>query len=105
MSLALIVLLLAHHAGSQFDITQRVRVSGSVQAARWGYPHTTLTLKIGGTSWFIDGPRPQAGERSWWGHAAPKRGERLVIDGAPRRDGLPSVLLQRVTFSDGEVRP
>ena len=99
----------AHHSQTQYDINQTVTVEGTLTKGSWRNPHALFLVqgkRVGSTDaaeeWTIEGPSFRQLESKGWGPMVSKAGDKLVVEGHPRRDGQRELLLLSVTLADGK---
>lgn len=102
--------LLAHHSQSQFEPELTISIEGTLTKASWSNPHTLFVIegrKVGGSDsaqeWTVEGPSPRQLEAKGWGRTVSKAGDKVTVEGRPRRDGQPELLLLSVTLADGKT--
>jgi uncharacterized protein DUF6152 len=100
----------AHHSASaEFDVTKRISVQGTLTKIDWINPHIFLFFERqqGGTTqmWEAETAPP-----AWWRNVGMNRstfanhiGELVTIEGMPARNGANVMVLQAITFANGET--
>lgn len=106
----------AHHSQTQFDTTRTITLEGTVTEIRWTNPHAFVYIDgkdTSGTetslqSWAIEAPGPRGLESAGWKKDSAKVGDKVTVNGNPRRDGKAQMLVTSITLPDGtkiSVRP
>lgn len=95
----------AHHSSSQFDMTRRLQVSGTVVRFQWANPHVKLFLMVpkDGKSelWAFEGNSPNVLARSGWYSNLLQAGQKITVITQPSRDGRKIGLLSSVKLANG----
>ena len=85
VALALPTAVAAHH-GWAWTQQEESRISGTIQSISFGNPHMHLELRNDQGTWQVDLSPPIVAQRSGFGPAAAKAGDRAVITGHRARD-------------------
>lgn len=98
----------AHHEVGGYELDRPVVVDGVVREFVWANPHVMLYLEVpkagtGSEVWALEAGSVQALERSGWTRRALRRGDRVKVLLAPKRDARRAGRILRVTESDGRV--
>ena len=100
----------AHHSASaEFDVSSRISVQGTLTKVDWINPHIFISIEReeGGTTetWEAEGAPP-----AWWRNVGVNRstfaanvGQHVIVEGMPARNGSHNMVLQKITFSSGEI--
>lgn len=93
----------AHHAGSMFDDSKTLTLSGTVKSLELQNPHSYMWVFVGGGSdvWTVELPAPAMLARSGWKRNSAKPGDKISVDVHPLRDGSNGGILVRMVFADG----
>ena len=93
----------AHHSYAIYDNDKTLALLATVEAFNWANPHTVLQLVSqtngeGQTKWTIESSSPGILRRfGWTGHSV-KRGDRVLVEFSPMRDGSHAGRLHTVTL-------
>jgi hypothetical protein len=90
-SLALLPGAQAHHSQSEFDLSGKVEVQGTVTKLEWKSPHARLYLDVKNdkgevVSWNFELPSPNTLMRRGWKRDSLKAGDHVQVTGAPARN-------------------
>jgi DNA/RNA endonuclease YhcR with UshA esterase domain len=81
----------AHHSQSEFDLSARVEVEGTVTKLEWKSPHGRLYVDVKNgkgevVTWNFELPSPNTLMRRGWTRDTLKAGDRVTVAGAPARN-------------------
>jgi hypothetical protein len=100
---------LAHHSFAMFDRTKKVSVTGTVRTFEWSNPHVWLWINsVNGKGeqevWGFEGAAPgeMARLRGWTRNTFVK-GDKVIVEAAPLKDGRTGGSMGKVTRPDGTV--
>ena len=101
---------IAHHSYAIYENDKTLTLLATVEAFSWANPHTVLQLVsntnggVGQTRWTIESSSPGILRRfGWTGHSV-QRGDRVLVEFSPMRDGSYAGRLHTLTLVDtGEV--
>jgi hypothetical protein len=85
LALALPAAAAAHH-GWGWTQTEESRLSGTIESISFGNPHMHVKLRNAQGTWAVDLSPPSVAQRSGFGPAAAKAGDRATITGHRARD-------------------
>ena len=95
---------LAHHSYAVYDNDKTVTMTATVEEFMWANPHTVLQLAAvtnggeGQTRWTIESSSPGILRRfGWTGHSV-SRGDRVLVEYSPMRDGSHAGRLHTLTL-------
>ena len=97
----------AHHAAAaSFDVTENVVVEGYVNEFIFKNPHVNIIFTVTGddgveTQWMATAPATAPMRRWGWTDETIQAGQYLRMEGHPRRDGGPMILIEGQAFRDG----
>jgi len=100
--------LWAHHAfAAEFDISQPVKLQGTVTAMEWINPHAWIHLDVKGpdgkiTSWMIEGGSPNILLRRGFTKNSLEKGTEITVDGYRAKSGDTRANGANITFKDGK---
>ena len=105
----LVAPLRAHHSILPFDRSHPIEIRGDVVAFQWRNPHTYIDVRVSdgkaSVVWVVEADSPRMLESLGWNKASLAAGQKVVITGAPARDGSPSLLCQTVVPAGGQSLP
>lgn len=98
----------AHHSQSMFDLNNTVTVTGVVTEVDWANPHTFYYMDVVGkdgkkVTWAFEANAPNALHSVGWSEDTVKEGMTVSFIGNPRKDGKPTMLVQKVQLPDGKM--
>jgi hypothetical protein len=99
-------LAFAHHSYAIYENDKTLSMSATVEAFSWANPHTTLELvavpKDGEiqTRWTIESSSPGILRRFGWNGRSVRRGDRVLVEFSPMRDGSHGGRLHTLTLLD-----
>jgi hypothetical protein len=90
--------VLAHHSPARYDMQSRRAVEGTIASYEWGNPHVYLSVRENGGDrvWVVEAYPSTAMKQYGWAPDTFKRGEPVVVVGAPGRDATRSILFLRM---------
>jgi len=97
----------AHHSfAAEYDASQPVKVTGTVNRVEWMNPHIWFYVDVTDeqgrvTTWGFSGGPPGVLQRRGITKNALKKGDVVVVEGFRARDGSNNASGGRVTFADG----
>lgn len=102
--------LLAHHGGSEYDMTKVVSLKATVTDFQFVNPHTLINFTVKDDSgevieWQGELPSPNLLLRRGWNRNIVKSGEQITIIGNPAKNGKKGMQVKRLIFPDGHELP
>lgn len=100
-------LVSAHHSfAAEYDASQPVKVTGTVNRVEWTNPHIWFFVDVTDqqgrvTTWGFSGGPPGVLQRRGITRNVLKQGDVVVVEGFRARDGSNNASGGRVTFPDG----
>ena len=98
---------IAHHSYAIYENDKTLTLSATVEAFSWANPHTVLQLVSdtngggeGQTKWTIESSSPGILRRFGWTMHSVKRGDRVLVEFSPMRDGSHAGRLHTLTLVD-----
>ena len=98
---------IAHHSYAIYENDKTLTLSAPVEAFSWANPHTVLQLVSdtngggeGQTKWTIESSSPGILRRFGWTMHSVKRGDRVLVEFSPMRDGSHAGRLHTLTLVD-----
>lgn len=92
----------AHHGWSAYDSDTALKIEAPLQEVRYRNPHAEVQIDHDGRRWtVILAPTRRMESRGLPANALQK-GETILIEGYPKRDGSPEMRAERITV-DGKV--
>lgn len=102
----------AHHSNAQFDVGNCVNIAGTVRSMEWVYPHSWLWVVVPGADgsdavWGFEFPSPSQTLNldKRWTKTLLKKGDKIVVNYSPLKDGRHGGWMHAVTLPDGSVLP
>lgn len=100
----------AHHSGAMFDMTRCKSITGTVRKLEWVYPHSwlwvdTLDDQGAATPWGFEfmSPTQAKGIDPLWSKDVLKKGDKVVVNFLPMKDGRNGGAMRSVTMPNGHV--
>jgi len=98
----------AHHSFAMFDQTQCLKLTGTVRAYEFHYPHTWLWLAVEDsnhkmTIWGMQGASPPMMAQQGFTEDAFKVGDKITVVYNPLKDGRKGGSLQQAILGNGQV--
>jgi hypothetical protein len=106
MALFLASPALAHHSFAAYDDTKTLSLAATIEALDWANPHTVLHVLTqendaeAPKEWTIETSSPGILQRFGWKRNSLKRGDRVLVEFNPMRDGSYFGRLHTVTLID-----
>ena len=102
--------LLAHHGGSEYDMTKVVSLKATVTDFQFVNPHTLINFTVkddGGEviEWQGELPSPNLLSRRGWSRSTLKPGDQVTVIGAPAKNGEKGMQVKKLVFPDGHELP
>ncbi len=97
----------AHHAfAAEYDVSQRVTISGTVTSFEWVNPHAWLHVDGKDengtiTRWSFEMGSPNGLLHRGWSRLELKKGDQITVDGYRAKDGRNVANARTVTLPDG----
>jgi hypothetical protein len=98
---------LAHHSvAADFDVSRKVRISGTISKVEFVNPHVLFLLDVKNpdgsvTQWNVEFASPNILIRSGITRDLLAKGTSIALDAYPAKDGSPKASGRTLTFSDG----
>lgn len=98
----------AHHSAAMFDSSKTVVLKGVVKQFQWTNPHSWLIVSVQTpdgrvVDWSVEMTSPNLLQRAGWRPSTIHPGDRIVVTGAPLRDGSLGAQFQKATLGDGRT--
>jgi hypothetical protein len=102
--------VLAHHGGSEYDMTKIVTLRATVTELQYVNPHTLLLFTVKDDSgkaidWTGELPSPNLLSRRGWSRSTLKSGDQVTIIGSPAKNGEKGMQVKKLVFPDGHELP
>lgn len=99
---------LAHHGDAAYDTTKLVTVKGTVSDFQFINPHVEIFINVKNPNgsmekWQGELTSPNHLAREGWTRHTLKPGDEIELVGYRAKNGAPSLRLQKVMFSSGQV--
>lgn len=109
-SLAAALPILAHHGGSEYDMTKIVSLHATVTELQYVNPHTLLIFTVKDDSgktaeWEGELPSPNLLSRRGWTRSTVKPGDQVTVIGAVAKNGANGMQVKKLVFPDGHEMP
>ncbi len=101
--------LWAHHGLAQFDTKHPLKLQGTVTRFQWINPHAYIFADVKDekgklTNWKLElGSLGMLTRFGGWTRDTLKRGDQIIVDGFPAKDGSPYMSLATVQLSNGKI--
>jgi len=84
---------MAHHGNSRYDLEKTITLTGTVTGFDWGNPHCLVYMDVKGEKgevqhWTLELASPFTMERAGWSKDSLMRGDAVVAETHPARNGL-----------------
>ena len=102
------VLVLAHHAATQYETDKLITLQGTVTEFRFVSPHPHLYFEVKDAAgnvavWVAEsGAPPSRWYNSGWRANALKVGDSITITGGPRKDGQKMLRIRKIVSPSGQ---
>ena len=102
------VLVLAHHAATQYETDKLITLQGTVTEFRFVSPHPHLYFEVKDAAgnvaaWIAEsGAPPSRWYNSGWRANALKVGDTITITGGPRKDGQKMLRIRKIVSPSGQ---
>jgi hypothetical protein len=98
----------AHHAGTAFDESRRLKVTGVVKEFKWVNPHCWLYLMVPNAKgeleeWQFEGGAISILGRAGWNSKLLRPGDKIVVSVKPLKSGEHGGEFSTVTKEDGKT--
>ena len=106
--LAMLTLLLAtqasaHHGWSEYDATQPLNLSGTIEAYGYENPHGFVRLKTAGKTWLVVLAPPSRLQNRGLGSEMLAKGSHAVVYGYPNRTKPDELRAERITIGEKTI--
>jgi hypothetical protein len=102
------VLVLAHHAATQYETDKLITLQGKVTEFRFVNPHPHLYFEVKDSAgdvsvWIAEsGAPPARWYNAGWRANALKAGDLITITGGPRKDGQKMMRIRKIVSPSGQ---
>ncbi|MES2537990.1 MAG: DUF6152 family protein [Pseudomonadota bacterium] len=93
----------AHHGWSEYDATQPLQLSGTIEDSGYVHPHGFVRLKTADKVWTVVLAPPSRMENRGLGKDLLKPGNRASVAGYPNRNNPEELRAERITIGDKTV--
>jgi Family of unknown function (DUF6152) len=103
--------VLAHHGGSNYDVTASATVKGIVTEFQWVNPHALILVDVTDENgkvekWIAETNSPNTLSRQGWNRNTVKAGDQVTLVGHRVKGGGYYINFSKITFADGkELNP
>jgi hypothetical protein len=92
---------LSHHGWSSYDEKKVIKVQAKLSGVRWANPHGSANVRYKNATWHVVlAPVSRMEAR---GLTRGMLGQRVTLEGYPRRDGTREMRIERVTVGNRTV--
>ena len=100
---ALPSLAFAHHGWSEYDASQVLKLTGTIQEAGYEHPHGYVKLKTTDKTWIAVLSPPSRMDNRGLSREALKAGETATVEGYPNRNKPDEMRAERITVAGKTV--
>jgi hypothetical protein len=102
-ALALPALVSAHHGWSEYDASQNLKLTGTIQEAGYEHPHGYVKLQTPGRTWIAVLAPPSRMDNRGLSREALKVGGTATVEGYPNRNKPEEMRAERITVAGKTV--
>ena len=103
VAFALPVAALAHHGWSEYDLTQTLKLTGTIEATSYEHPHGLVKLKTPAKTWDAVLAPPSRMENRGLTKDMLKVGAEATVDGYPNKKRPNEMRAERITIEGKTV--
>ena len=103
LALALPSLAYAHHGWSEYDASQNLKLTGTIQEAGYEHPHGYVKLQTPGKTWIAVLAPPSRMDNRGLSREALKVGATASVEGYPNRNKPEEMRAERITVGGKTV--
>jgi hypothetical protein len=100
---AIPLVALAHHGWSEYDATQALKLTGTVEDAGYEHPHGHIRLKTPTKTWLAVLAPPSRMENRGLTNEMLKNGTTATVEGYPNRNKPEEMRAERITIAGKTV--
>lgn len=95
--------VLAHHGWSEYDATQELKLTGTIEDSTYEHPHGSIHLKTPGKTWVVVLAPPSRMDTRGLSKDALKTGGTATVVGYPNRNKPEELRAERITVGGKTV--
>ena len=103
LALAVAVPAFAHHGWSEYDSSQALTITGTIESSGYGHPHGYIRLAVPGKTWTAVLAPPSRMESRGLDKALLKAGTTATVVGYPNRGKPEEMRAERITVGGKTV--
>jgi hypothetical protein len=100
---AIPLVALAHHGWSEYDSTQTLKLTGTIEESGYEHPHGHISLKTPGKTWLAVLAPPSRMENRGLTRDMLKTGTTATVEGYPNRNKPEEMRAERITIAGKTV--
>ena len=101
--IALPLTVLAHHGWSEYDATQLLKLTGTIEASTYEHPHGSIRLKTPAKTWIVVLAPPSRMDMRGLARDLLKVGATASVEGYPNRNKPEEMRAERITIAGKTV--
>jgi hypothetical protein len=94
---------MAHHGWSEYDTTQTLKLTGTIEESGYEHPHGHISLKTPGKTWIAVLAPPSRMENRGLTKEMLKPGATATVEGYPNRNKPEEMRAERITIAGKTV--
>ena len=94
---------LAHHGWSEYDATQVLKLTGTIEESTYEHPHGSINLKTPGKTWIVVLAPPSRMDMRGLAKDLLKAGATASVEGYPNRNKPEEMRAERITIAGKTV--
>ena len=102
-AIALPVAALAHHGWGEYDASQALKLTGTIEATAYEHPHGTIRLKTPGKTWEAVLAPPSRMDNRGLTRELLKVGAEATVEGYPNKSKPDEMRAERITVGGKTV--
>jgi hypothetical protein len=101
--IALPLTVFAHHGWSEYDATQTLKLTGTIEGSTYEHPHGSVTLKTPTKTWIVVLAPPSRMDMRGLARDLLKVGATASVEGYPNRNKPEEMRAERITIAGKTV--
>lgn len=102
-SVALPLAVFAHHGWSEYDASQLLKLTGTIQESAYEHPHGSIHLKTPAKTWIVVLAPPSRMDMRGLARESLKAGATASVEGYPNRNKPEEMRAERITIAGKTV--
>jgi hypothetical protein len=102
-STALPLSVFAHHGWSEYDASQLLKLTGTIEESTYEHPHGSITLKTPAKTWIVVLAPPSRMDARGLAREALKTGGTASVEGYPNRNRPEELRAERISIAGKTV--